>query len=112
MSNRPIDWEATMTQTLTASKAASRGSERVVAAVSEMVEYQQRNSVEMQMNRETMTQILADIQTIKAGQDRLSLLAKRSIDQVHPQTQRWSRRSIQVVIILGGLFFAALIVSW
>jgi len=112
MNNNPIDWEATMTQTLTASKAASRGSERVVAAVSEMVEQQQKNAVEMRKSRETMGQILADLQAVRTGQDRLSIQAKRNTEQLQSHTKKWAVQPSQVIIVLGGLFCAALIVSW
>lgn len=112
MNNDPIDWEATMTQTLTASKAASRGSERVVAAIAEMVEQQQRNAVEMRKSREIMGQILADLQVVKTGQERLSIMAKRNTDQLQSHTKKWAVQPSQVIIVLGGLFCGALFALW
>lgn len=112
MDNEPIDWEATMTQTLTASKAASRGSERVVAAIAEMVEQQQGNAMELRKNREIMSQILVDLQVVKIGQDHLSKLSKHKADQRQVQLQVWSIHPKLILVGLGVLVCVVLFALW
>ena len=112
MENGPIDWEAMMTQTLTAAKAASRGSERVAAAISAMVEQQQENSISLKRNQDTLAQILESVLAIQTAQESLTKGIRHLATQKGRHRQKHNSHPALLFVGIGFVACAALSAIW
>ncbi len=112
MNNEPIDWEAAMTQTQNAAKAASRGSERMVAAVADMVETQQVNAIELRKAREAIVKSQADLEIIKSAQSHLSQIIQNQAQESHQPLHLWQRAPTLIAVGLGFVVCVALFANW
>jgi len=100
MNNEPIDWEATMMHTLSAAKAASLGSVRVVAAIAEMVEQQRDNAILLNKTLENTSRLLLAQDASRAAQE----AATRQLVQIVGRRQSPPRLPTvwAVFVALGG----------
>lgn len=112
MNNEPIDWEAAMTQTQNAAKAASRGSERMVAAVAEMVELQHVNAIELRKAREAIVKSHADLEIIKSAQCHLSKTIQSQAQENQQSPHLWQRCPTLIAVGLGFVACVALFANW